>query len=187
MSKFVVLSVHERDSISTYFLFLICCIFLESVEMFFFPMFIILVFILLSGLLFSSYFNQHFKQMLKWSWKTSFCTPLYSLFCPATMFSLFLLNLKSKVFIWCSYKHSITVPPLLVFNFVYIKTCKNALAFAILMLLLCGYVFSDEKDKRRELPLCTFEASMLVNTMMKNDTYQLKIKRCLFKSIFKHL
>lgn len=42
------------------------------------------------------------------------------------------------------------------------------------MLLLCGYIFSDEKDKRWELPLCTSEASMLVNTMMKTSRIKWK-------------
>lgn len=136
---------------------------------------------------FPLYFNQHFKQMLKWSWNKHSLYVFAVLLCPVTMFSLLLLNLKSKKKKKCSFDVAINTvlqhSPFCFYPF--IKTCKNALAFAILTLLLRGYIFSDEKETRSTL-MHTTRASMLVNTMMKNDTYQLKIKCCLFKSIFKH-
>lgn len=82
--------------------FLICCIFLESVEIFSsccpFPALCLLFWCLFYYLVccFPLYFNQHFKQMLKWSWNKRSLYVFAVLLCPATMFSLLLLNLKSK-------------------------------------------------------------------------------------------
>lgn len=120
---FVVLPLKKGFySISILFLFLIWCIFLGSVEIFsscchfsavcvyFIIWFVVFLCILISIL----------KTDAQVILKHVLCMFFFD---PRQCFSLLLLNVKvkkkKKVFIWCCYKHSITVPPPLLFLPVY--------------------------------------------------------------------
>lgn len=163
---FVVLPLKKGFySISILFLFLIWCIFLGSVEIFsscchfsavcvyFIIWFVVFLCILISIL----------KTDAQVILKHVLCM---SFFDPRQCFSLLLLNVKVKKKKKCSFDVAINTvlqyPHPFCF-YLFIKTCKNALAFAIPTLLLHGYIFSDEKEMRITLMHIQSEHACIYN------------------------